>query len=358
MRTYFIPLTTLLFGFLVLQSSHIPGILKDIKCNETETAILTTTVISKDFLDTNVALEDSDYDPNASQSALVRSGSEMERRNSKRKYALVLFGGVSRLYHSMHARDIYDTTEPIQYTPLNVTGTSLMQHIVDINGGGKNFDLFIHSWNEDLEDKYMEIFDRNDVNHAWSLFEDNSLFETVYKPLLSNAEYKDNWRMMSLSASLSRGAMAVMQHIAQKRNGTQYERVVFIRPDIIMTADMNLSSPVYAPKPNIVHVDRHPRGDGDFYFLLSSREALEEMARLVLDVAQLPKSKIQIHGFIQRAFRKHNFTFLIDRIKPGINVEVWRKLCKSGVMIDRGKEFYRRYGVSNADWNDMLSLCK
>jgi len=283
-----------------------------------------------------------------------------ENINRQAKYALVFFGGVSRMYHSMHAREIYDNSEPVRYTPINITANSLSKHIVEVNGGAENFDLYIHSWNRDLKDEYMQVFHkkREGMELMWSLFEDNLAYEEVYKPLLPKNAYRDNWRMMSFSVSLSKSAMAVIQAIKSNRNNTFYERVLFIRPDIVLIEDMDFGSSVYKPQSNVVHVDRHPGGNGDFYFLVSSSQGLEQMARLSLDVFRdEAKNDIEIHGFIQRAFNKHNITFKIDRILPGVHVEVYRKLCHAGLMKDRGSKFYSKYGIRKEDWLQMLELC-
>ena len=45
-----------------------------------------------------------------------------------------------------------------------------------------------------------------------------------------------------MGLSLSRGAMLVLQHVAGARGGVPYERVVFYRPDVMLTTDIALSA--------------------------------------------------------------------------------------------------------------------
>ncbi len=229
-----------------------------------------------------------------------------------RKYALVIVGSMSHM-KSVVPVEVYDG-DKTTYTPLRITAKSILKHVVAPNGGGAEFDIYIHSWNPDLRQEFYKEFAGikpiGSVTGAnskasgerdllagqqlggsggrlfpalvWSEFENNTAYERLFSPLLAGTE-KD-WHQVSYATSISRAAMAVLQHqdkfpgrhvestqdsrvenlrdshassIAPRKrihhsstvgkpgteveegNGSlRYERVMFVRPDILLTKDI------------------------------------------------------------------------------------------------------------------------
>jgi len=293
---------------------------------------------------------------------------EKSNRNTISKHALVLVGKVSRMFPSMDANNrTLAANSDFGHTPLHITGASILKHFVEVNGGPKEWDLFIHSWSPELETALTEAFTQTGVRLVFKQFEDNSAYEELYRPTLSlefpEKTYYENWRRISVSTSLAKSAMAVLQEVDLRRDGLMYERVVFTRPDILLIEDIDFTSPVYQPRPDLVHVDGFRSCEGDYYFIMSSIEAVQQMSRLTLDTMRsdwsLDNGLINAHKFIKMSFVKHCFSFQHDWVHPEIGVAVYRALCWHPLMWKRKKSFFEDYyQMSLKEWDRMFAMCK
>eukprot|EP00470_Lotharella_oceanica_P008274 CAMPEP_0170199090 /NCGR_PEP_ID=MMETSP0040_2-20121228/69146_1 /TAXON_ID=641309 /ORGANISM="Lotharella oceanica, Strain CCMP622" /LENGTH=404 /DNA_ID=CAMNT_0010449175 /DNA_START=1412 /DNA_END=2623 /DNA_ORIENTATION=+ len=279
------------------------------------------------------------------KSALNLSGVDPARKApfaepSLRRYALVFFGRCSKFYawkNRFSGKDRAQRNSQI-FTPLNTTSLMVHRHVIDSNGGADAFDLYIHSWSPGIENNMKEFIVRphappgRRMNLVWSEFEDNDIYQRLYGKLYND---KANWAHPSVAISISKSAMSVLQHIKLKRRGKPYDQVLFMRPDLALIADINLSDPRHAPKKGTIYSDSTITM-GDFYFIMSHPEDLERFA----DVRNQMDTKDRGYNWLPAAVAATGLRPEPGALKAGVDIEVYRKMCAAEGMWSRGFRFF------------------
>ncbi len=59
-----------------------------------------------------------------------------------------------------------------------------------------------------------------------------------------------------------------------------------------------------------------------------------------------------------KVLNARGFINKVDRVVPGTDVEVFRKLCLAGKMNEKGFRFYQKnYGFLQQDWEHVQEVC-
>jgi hypothetical protein len=137
--------------------------------------------------------------------------------------------------------------------------------------------------------------------------------------------------------------------VAACREGRFYNRVVFVRPDVLLLRDIRFSDPRWAPHADVVHVNGGVGGNGDFHFVASSTAAVGLMERLPDEARNV---MVAPNAWVQTVFSSRGFRFVTDGIAPGVDEEVYRKLPFKHSMKNRGFDyFHKMYGMTDAEWS-------
>mmetsp|Transcript_10870 Transcript_10870/g.17171 ORF Transcript_10870/g.17171 Transcript_10870/m.17171 type:complete len:213 (-) Transcript_10870:77-715(-) len=110
------------------------------------------------------------------------------KQQPRGRYAICIFGGVSRLKPgSVEPAEVWD--EKYIITPLRITLRSVLRHVVDPNGGPEAFDLYIHSWMQELREDYHSYLNisqphltctNKNLRVVWEDYENNKPFKSAY----------------------------------------------------------------------------------------------------------------------------------------------------------------------------------
>ena len=143
---------------------------------------------------------------------------------------------------------------------------------------------------------------------------------------------------------MSSNAAALLQHVAICRRGVFYRRVIFVRPDVLLLKDIRLADAAYDPHERVLHVNAMEGGLGDFHFVLSSSAAVGVIARLPEEARRVPV--IAANAWIKPVFERAGFSLVRDKLVPGVDEEVYRKVPFKPPMKRHGYDFFRsRYGL-------------
>ena len=293
--------------------------------------------------------------------------------SSPARYALVLCGAVSLMYRSPRgvtrrssleasvAKPTVGVVIPSLYerswrpTPVNITLSSLRQHVVDVNERvGGRFDFFVHSWAPDLESTF-----RNALNFSVVAFEDNQPYEASWAAgRMGPRDNATDWHQLSYALSISKAAELVLAHA--QRMERFYDRIVFARADVLMTRDLRFAAmpasdqTIYVSgerKPALTARDRTSDGQtGDMHSVLSTIDQLRLFARLP-DLLSKYHVPLVNHRWLWRALTTASPSLRIqtDGFREAIDEAVYRTLPHCPMRC-RGQPFYQRYGVDEVEW--------
>lgn len=225
----------------------------------------------------------------------------------RKKAALCIRGAVSKSSgRFLHAGDVYnDRTKYIKYSSVY---KSILKHVIQANPE-YDVDVFIHCWNEDLQDNIISLY--NPVKY---LFENNNKYTDEINSLCSNPS-----DFGGISHSLSIRKVLELQEEYSNANKIQYDIVVLFRPDILIWKDMVFSKYDL----NYFYVDGHGGYHGDFYFIMSHARA-SVFKDLYLSVTY---NKHAVHFWIKNYVLNYcKFPMKDDDIQPGKHIEVFRKI--------------------------------
>ena len=202
-------------------------------------------------------------------------------------------------------------------------------------------------------------------------FEHNSPYEEALAGLFQPSSNPNGngapWPQASFGLSLSKGAMLVLQHVAQRRAGVPYHRVVLSRPDILLDTPLSLLG-VPCPGQGVVLTNHHPSKHGlkgDFYFVLPPDEKqalLRAFARLSFTAAR-EKIPLENHIWIERTLKASVTSAAGLSLRSaggaqtaGNDVEVFRKLLESPIGCRGFGHFHALYGMEESEWRRLERL--
>ena len=244
---------------------------------------------------------------------------EEENNVKKRRVALCLRGAMDKIKSGHFSREDCDIYRDLPYVPFEAVRVSLQQHLFEANPDCE-CDVFVHSWNPDLEPKFKVLYEPK-----LSFYEDNKQHEADIKGnMVRNFAYTS--QQMSICRSLR-----VMQIYAHE-NDIQYDKVISYRPDALLYKDMRLTKD-YADD-NVVYVNSDVFED--FHFVMSHADA-EVFGRMY-------GTRLLIPQFVHTVMKKK---IVPDNIKCGIDQEILRKLkvcCVDKRYHDVA--FFERYGLT------------
>lgn len=283
-------------------------------------------------------------------------------------YALVLSGAVSRVANrtmeqsKLFYRSIYNLREPTTtgdgyvspssealgaFVPLRLSAASLRRHVIEHNGGAALWDVFAHSWNPELAADIRRYFSPFDAK-----FEENGPVELRERPLYSEGA---QWSQISWAISRSR-AIGLMQRQAIRR-GAVYERVVFMRYDVLLVKDFTLASMPTSTR--IVSVG-HISGDLHFVAQPSGSDCVDAFMRLpeLIKTSKDPIVRNTVTGdIIPRALRLGGCQCKNDDVQQWVDEEVLRKV-PMGLIACRGLDKLRSdYGLRPDEWASLRLEC-
>ena len=316
------------------------------------------------------------------------SSSDVASRRQPR-YALLLCGAVSRVYH--HGSSLTPQSHHIYmgkshpFTPVEVTGSSVMKHIVEANGGPDHVDTFIHCWNREVESRLRLVYK---ASLRTALFEDNRPVQRKeVRGVRSNARQpsvlpnrffvRSDWRQVSWAISISR-AVEMMVASCKKSNaaatalgggggggggGSQcYDAVIIYRPDVMLLRDLNVSalSPPQQPpqsakgqgRQQTAFVGHWMHGHGDLHLVLPYAAAVRfgETVLPYLRRRDNAKPHAWLPGFLKQHLR---LAVAEDQLRPGWDEEVYRKIPWAEDMSCHGKAPYEPYGMTQELWDQL-----
>lgn len=200
------------------------------------------------------------------------------------RYALIFSGAVSRRGGQLIDRSATDLEG--EYSDIEFCAATMKRHVVAANGGSDHWDVFIHSWNPDLEGDFRSIYD-----FAAADFEENDPYLERLSGIYANAATGDAWRdyhfgALSHSVSHAKGALLVLDH--ERETGERYDRYVLTRPDVAIFKDLRLDR--LSRSRGAAYCNSFGGAAGDFHFVLE-RWHLEAVARNLATVLALAAAR-------------------------------------------------------------------
>ena len=114
--------------------------------------------------------------------------------------------------------------------------------------------------------------------------------------------------------------------------------MIFVRPDVLLLKDIRLADAAYDPHERVLHVNAMEGGQGDFHFVLSSSAAVGVIARLPEEARRVPV--IAANAWIKPVFERAGFSLVRDKLVPGVDEEVYRKVPFKPPMKRHGYDFF------------------
>jgi len=174
------------------------------------------------------------------------------------RYALLISGAVSRSGGQM--QDTSATGVGGAYSDFRLCAATIKKHFLQANPGA-TWDVFMHSWNPDLEAEFRGLF-----RFAAAAFEDNEPWVARLRPVA-----RGWFGALSHSVSHAKAARLVLEH--ERTNGVTYDRFVLTRPDVLTFKDLDLAR----LRPGPAYCNTYNGAKGDFHFVLG-RWHLEAIA--------------------------------------------------------------------------------
>lgn len=220
------------------------------------------------------------------------------------RIAFCLRGAVAKKAggHCYCKRDIYKFGD---YIDLDICHASIKRHIFDVNPEHQ-FDVFIHCWNIDLQDKLVTMY-----NPVAYLFEDNNKYINTIARYMKRAE---DFGGLSQALSIKKVIELMQAHNAE------YDAIILYRPDLKLWKDMRLSD--YKIDDNTVYTNDFP--GGDFHFILTPHSA--DSFKDLFDSAGKGNPQM-VHRWIDKYIADYmHKTILRDNIRMAYDQEVLRKI--------------------------------
>jgi len=266
--------------------------------------------------------------------------------------ALVLRGGVSRISgRLLNPEEVSNSNS--RYINFKACAKSIQKNIIEANPDFQ-FDVFIQSWNPDLQTELSKIYSPKGVS-----FENNDKYAPMLHNLTvqslknqprttkqivgrhirsSSIEYKKTFAGISQALAMKKG----VELINNSSNSTDYEHVVLFRPDVVLLRAMNLAEYL----DDFVYVNNYADLMGDFHWVFNPQR-IELFSHLVDSIDS--GNYHQQHYWIRDYFRRHcGNGYVQDNILAGKDEEVMRQVRYSRVSF----EVLKAYGVTEDEYHE------
>jgi hypothetical protein len=202
-----------------------------------------------------------------------------------KRVAFCLKGAVSKEggHHDrfLYKDDLYRDGRYIDYIAVR---NSIFKHIVSVNENFV-FDFFIHSWNEDLQQNLLEIY-----NPKKYCFENNTYYNNIITSVISKPE-----DFGGVSGSLSLKKSLELKEFHEFQNDIEYDIVIIYRFDVLIWKDLILSD--YDTE-NFIYVNGWDGSCmGDFHFVMSNNNSRK--FRYLYDSLKLTDNTHKFHFWIK-----------------------------------------------------------
>lgn len=187
---------------------------------------------------------------------------------------------------------------------------SIFKFIVDKNEN-YDFDFFCHSWNTDLENDFINLYNPKLIN-----CEDNNNFKNeIIEKCHRNEDFSTVSHALSLKKSIE------LKESYEKSHNFNYDIVITYRYDVLLWKDMNLEEYIFNDKN--IYVNGHKNCNGDFHFIMSNKNSFD-FRKLYEHLGTIPPKYHQcIKEFVLNVINKN---LIKDKISPGKHQEVLRKI--------------------------------
>ena len=223
-----------------------------------------------------------------------------------KRVAFCLRGAVSRAskIQMLTPGSLYSNED---YVDFEKCGKSIFDFIVNENKDYE-IDFFCHSWNEDLNESFKKIYNPKGIQT-----EDNNLY---INEIQQNNGIGDKFSLISQALSTKKSIELKEQY--EKENNFQYDIVILYRYDVLIWKKIDLND--YDLNDNNIYVNAHPDCGGDFHFIMNNKNS--KVFKNLYGSDKLPYP----HVWIQKFVKSIDKNLLMDKIVPGVDQEVIRKL--------------------------------
>jgi len=221
-----------------------------------------------------------------------------------KKVAFLLKGAVSKVTGKFDVpQSVYKEGD---YVNFHSTFHSIKRHILDCNPNYQ-VDFFIHSWNTDLEEDLVKIY-----NPKKYLFEDNDLYqEEMMQKLNDSGSPINHFSQISQCLSIKKGCDLI---------SNEYDLVVIYRLDLLLWKNMYFDE----YDPSQIYTNHYGNCDGDFHFVMNYQNMLEfKNAYDSISSQNRPEPHHVIKRYVINFLGK---SLSMDSISAGVHQEVTRKL--------------------------------
>lgn len=223
-----------------------------------------------------------------------------------KRVAFCLRGAVSRITNQrmLHQGSLYGNEGYVDFVKC---GKSIFDYIINENKDYE-IDFFCHSWNEDLNKSFIEIYNPKSIQT-----ENNNLY---INEIQENNGVGDKFSLISQALSTKKSIELKEQY--EKKNNFQYDIVILYRYDVLIWKKMDLND--YDLSDDNIYVNAHPDCGGDFHFIMNNNNSKIFKNLYGSDILPYP------HVWMQKFVKSIDKNLLMDKIVPGVDQEVIRKI--------------------------------
>jgi hypothetical protein len=268
------------------------------------------------------------------------------------RVALVLRGGVSRISgRLLNPEDVSNSNS--RYVNFRACAKSIQKNIIEANPDFQ-FDVFIQSWNPDLQTELSKIylpkgasFENNDeyapLLHKLTLEslknQPKTLKEIIRGQIRSSSvDYKKTFAGISQALAIKKGVELINEY----GNSTDYDHIILFRPDVVLLRAMKLAEYLE----NFVYVNNYADLMGDFHWVFHPQK-IKLFSNLVESIDK--GNYHQQHYWIRDYFRRHcDDGYVQDKILAGKDEEVMRQVKYSKIPF----EVLKSFGVSDDEYHE------
>lgn len=224
------------------------------------------------------------------------------------RIAILFRGAMSKVGGKIHK--VEDTDRQDEYVNFDCVKNSIQKHIIDCNASDE-FDIFIHSWNEDLKDDLIKLYSPKKY-----IFESNEIYTSLIINKLRYCNVNYEW-FAQVSQLLSLYRVCLMLNDTP----VDYDKIIIYRPDLFLWKDMKMQNYDVTSK---VYVNNFAYGKGDFHFVMNHENAIKfgKMFDHISPNLQ-PLQHEYINKYVQNILKAE---LIEDNIVAGEDQEIVRKL--------------------------------
>jgi hypothetical protein len=227
-----------------------------------------------------------------------------------KRVALCMRGAISKTFGAFFCEnDLYRQGEYIDYVSCR---NSIFRHIIFPNSNEYEFYIFCHSWNKELEDDIINIYQPKKY-----LFEDNRIYNNEISSLCkSPSDFGGISQALTIKKSIE------LKEEYELQNDITFDIVISYRYDVLLWKNMDLCN--YCKLYNTIYTPNYYNGLGDFHFVMDNENSSK--FKYLYD-SLYNGNEHSCHRWIKHYVNTYlNLNMCDDEISPGIHQEVMRKI--------------------------------